>query len=121
MLKFKKIAIGLVALGLLFSCQAMAQGIGGAKDNLDAVASKTGTQTESLSSLIGSIINVVLSLVGIIFLAFMVYAGMLWMTSRGEEEQVGKAQKIIYTSIIGLVITVSAYAITVFVTAKFGD
>jgi len=45
----------------------------------------------------------------------MVYAGYLWMTARGESDQVDKAKKIIVQSIIGLVITVGAYSITAFV------
>ncbi|MEK7644381.1 MAG: hypothetical protein AAB390_03715 [Patescibacteria group bacterium] len=124
MVKLKKLTVATITLSLLTlaflsSGNALAQGIGGAQGNLDAITAKSGAQTGELSTLIGNIINVVLSLVGIIFLILMVYAGVLWMTSRGEEEQIGRAHKIIYSSLIGLVITVAAYAITVFVTGKF--
>jgi len=37
------------------------------------------------------------------------------MTSGGNDEQVGKAKKILYTSIIGLIIILSAYSISNFV------
>ena len=53
-----------------------------------------------------------------IFLLLTVYAGYLWLTARGEEEPIKKAQKIIIASVIGLVIVVSAYSITNFVVPR---
>ncbi|MCF7906395.1 hypothetical protein K9L04_00490, partial [Patescibacteria group bacterium] len=41
-----------------------------------------------------------------------VYGGILWMTSGGEEEKVKKAKKLMISGIIGMIIIVSAYAIT---------
>jgi hypothetical protein len=72
----------------------------------------------TLSEMIGSIIKTVLSLVGIIFTVLMVYAGYLWMTARGEASQVEKAQEIIKSSIIGIIITLAAYSISNFVVSK---
>jgi hypothetical protein len=97
-----------------------AQGVQNAGQNLGAVGTSAGVggDSTSVSTLVGTFINVALSMVGIIFLGLMVYAGILWMTARGEEEQVKKAQKIIYACIIGLFITVSAYAITAFITSR---
>jgi hypothetical protein len=42
------------------------------------------------------------------------------MTARGDEGKVEKAVDIIRASIIGLIITLSAYAITFFVTSRLG-
>ena len=42
------------------------------------------------------------------------------MTAAGNEERVTKATDIIKASIIGLFITMSAYAITTFVASKVG-
>lgn len=67
---------------------------------------------------IGKIVQVLLSFVGIIFLILMVYAGYLWMTARGESEQVETAKKIITASLIGIVITLGAFSITAFVVPK---
>ncbi len=64
---------------------------------------------------VGTIISIILGMVGVIFLVLMIYAGYLWMTARGNEEQVTKAKNIIQASIIGLIIVVAAYGITVFV------
>jgi len=75
---------------------------------------KTATET-SLSQQIGTVIKGALTLVGIIFIALMIYAGFLWMTAAGEEDKVTKATGIIKFAVIGLIIIVSAYSLTYFV------
>ena len=69
----------------------------------------------TLAETIGLVVKAALSMVGAIFLLLMVYAGYLWMTARGEEEMVKKSQKIIISSIIGLIIVVASYTLTNFV------
>ena len=76
------------------------------------------TTETSLSENVGKIIKSALSLVGTIFLALTVYAGFLWMTAQGEESKIEKAQDIIKSCVIGLLITLSAYGITNFVVAR---
>ena len=44
-----------------------------------------------------------------------VYSGIKWMTAGGNEEDVGKAKKLIAQAVIGLAIVMAAYAITAFV------
>ncbi|MFH1427886.1 MAG: pilin [Patescibacteria group bacterium] len=80
-----------------------------------AGAGQYDTSQTSLAALVGKIIRAFLSLLGVIFIGLMIYGGFLWMNSRGDAEQVRKAQDIIKDSIIGLVIIVAAYAITYFV------
>lgn len=82
---------------------------------VDAVAQSSGLQNIPLPTLIGRIISTILGLLGIIFLIQLMYAGWLFMTSQGETDKSEKAKKIITQAIIGLVIMVSAYAITGFV------
>lgn len=65
--------------------------------------------------LIGSVLGKVLGFTGTIFFVLVVYAGILWMTAAGNEEQTTKAKKILGAAIIGLVIVLSAYAITTFI------
>ena len=75
----------------------------------------------SFAELIGTIIKGVLSFVGVIFMILMVYAGFLWMTARGEDSQIEKAQSIIQSSVIGLVVMLAAYSITSFVVPMILD
>ncbi len=74
-----------------------------------------GTTDTSFAETLGVVVKTALSFVGIIFLSLMVYAGYLWMTARGESDQVEQAKKIIIQSVVGLAITVGAYSITAFV------
>ncbi len=64
---------------------------------------------------IGVLIRGVMGLLGVIFLVLVVYAGYKWMLAHGEPGEVKEAQKLLLHSIIGLVLTVSAYAISTFV------
>lgn len=68
----------------------------------------------TLSETIGRIIRIALSLVGTGFFALTIYAGFLWMTAQGNDEQVEKAMGIIKTAAIGLIITLASYGLTVY-------
>ncbi|MCF7856115.1 hypothetical protein K9N08_00970 [Candidatus Gracilibacteria bacterium] len=55
--------------------------------------------------------NFLLPFVGAIAIAAIVYAGFLYLTAAGSDEQVGKAKKIIIWVVIGIIVIFSAYAI----------
>ena len=65
----------------------------------------------TMSKIIGNVISGFLSLLGLIFVVLIIWAGYNWMTASGNEEKVTKAKSILTRSIIGLIITLSAYAI----------
>lgn len=73
------------------------------------------TNETTLAETVGQVIKAVLSLVGIIFTALMVYAGFLWMTARGDEGMVEKSKHVLSAAIIGLIITLGSYSITAFI------
>lgn len=74
-----------------------------------------GVTDTTLSETVGRIIKSILALLGTIFFALMVYAGILWTTAGGNDEQVTRATTIISNASIGLVIVLAAYGITVFI------
>lgn len=63
----------------------------------------------------GQVVGAVLSFVGVLFLILMIYAGILWMTSQGNEQQVSKAKGLLVNGIIGIIIVFAAYALTSFI------
>jgi len=69
----------------------------------------------SLSGIIATGVKAVLSLLGIIFLVLIIYAGFNWMTAQGDEEKVTLAKNTLTRAIIGLIIITAAYSITYFV------
>jgi len=92
--------------------------------NLNSTAEKAAYKintddTDALADSINSMINIVLTLLGVIFIGLSVYGGFLYMTARGNEEQTKKGQSVIVQSLIGLIIVLSAYAISFFVFSFF--
>lgn len=73
-----------------------------------------------IPSMIGRVLGSVLGFTGTIFFVLVVYAGLMWMTASGNEEQIAKAKKILTAAIIGLIIVLSAYAITQFIGTSLG-
>lgn len=69
----------------------------------------------SAAAFAGKFIKAFLSLLGVMFLILMLYAGYNWMIAHGDEQKVTKAKDTLRTSIIGLAIILSAYAIYSFV------
>ncbi|MDD4412121.1 MAG: hypothetical protein PHR00_00490 [Patescibacteria group bacterium] len=79
------------------------------------------TTEDTLMEYIANVINVFLGLLATIFVILIVYAGYNWMTAHGEKAKIDKAQNIIRAAIIGLIITVAAFAITWWVFARMPD
>lgn len=76
------------------------------------IAPKTGIEQRDVSVVIASVIKALIFASGIIFFALIIYSGIYWMISRGEEGKIEKSQKTLTEAVIGLVLIISAYAIT---------
>jgi len=70
---------------------------------------------ESLMPVISLVIKGVLGLVVLIFFIMIIIAGIKWMTAGGNEETVAKAKKNISNAVIGVVVVMFSYAITVLI------
>ncbi len=80
---------------------------------------KKGTG-DSLAQIAGNALGAVLSLVSALFFLLILYAGFMWMTSRGDAEQEKKAREVLFGAIVGVIIVLSAYAITRFLFQSIG-
>ena len=121
-MQFMKTVIVLLLLTfLLLSPGAVFAGnwVQNAQTKLGAATQGLGFET-SIEATTGSVLRAGLALGGTIFLILTVYAGILWMTASGNDDQIGKSKKILGASVIGLFIVMSSYAITQFVTTKLG-
>lgn len=65
--------------------------------------------------IVASVIRILLSLTGMVFLCLTIYAGYLWMTAGGNEDEVAKAKTLLTQAVIGLAVILLAYSITIFV------
>ncbi|OGH69722.1 MAG: hypothetical protein A3C90_04075 [Candidatus Magasanikbacteria bacterium RIFCSPHIGHO2_02_FULL_51_14] len=72
-------------------------------------------RTDTPAAIAGNVIGAGLSMIGVLFFILMVYAGILWMTARGNEETTKKALNTAIAAGIGMVIVLASYAITNFV------
>ena len=115
-------SIFLILLGLFFAGLVLATGdgidTGEIGSQLQAVAGERGAsfgQAEDPRMIVVNIIRIALSLLGTIFLVYIFYSGFIWMTAGGDEEKIKSAQKTIKYAVIGTLIVLSSYSITIFV------
>jgi len=80
---------------------------------------ETGTSASSLETIISQTIYAILGLVGLIFFGYLIYGGYIWMTARGNEEKIKQASSTLMNSILGLVVTLGAYAISYLLLSYF--
>jgi len=69
---------------------------------------------------IGKVVASFFFSIGSLLLLFYIYAGILWMTSAGNSEKVGKAKQIVVWSTLGVVVMLASYMIVSFVLKFFG-
>jgi len=68
-----------------------------------------------LGTIVGNVVKVVLSILGLVALVMFIIAGFQWMTSGGNDDKIKSAQKLMSNAVIGLVIVLIAYAATHFI------
>ncbi len=78
-----------------------------------------GAAGGSIPKVLGNLVSIALSLVGVYFFILILYAGLTWMTAAGSQEKVASAKSRLQSAAIGLVIVLSAYTITSFVFDTF--
>ena len=74
----------------------------------------------TLGQNITMIINYALGMLGLVAVAFLIYAGILMVTAGGNDEQIAKARKIITYAVIGIVIILLSWTIVTFVASALG-
>jgi cytochrome bd-type quinol oxidase subunit 2 len=102
---------------LLIPFAAKAQDLGGGLLNSAGTTAQYNT-TAMPETIVGTVINIFLGILGVIFLVLIVYGGYVWMIARGNEAEVEKAKDTMTRSVIGLAIVLAAYGITYFVLSK---
>ncbi|MBT4942044.1 MAG: hypothetical protein HON29_03300, partial [Candidatus Magasanikbacteria bacterium] len=94
----------------------------------DVLGVETFGETTALSGggeggiigIVARIINIFLGLLGVIAVGLMIYAGVVWMSSAGDETKIATAKKILVNATIGLAIIMSSWAIASFILNKLG-
>lgn len=80
--------------------------------------------TKTIGDVVAQVVLIFFSLLGIIFVCFIVYGGFKWMTAAGNPDQVKGAQSLMRDAIIGVLILMAASFISYWVlqtiSSKFG-
>lgn len=121
----KKLFFSLIASALLLPSITLAapaySGTYGSGLTTGASAAYNGTVPNAdILGLVGLLVQALLGILGVVFLILIIYAGILWMTAAGNEDRVKKAQSILKNSVIGIIIVMTAYAISYFVLYSLG-
>ena len=92
-------------------------------DKLDKIGGISGlgkvtTGDAGIYDKIGAVINIGLGVVGIIAVAYLLFAGFRWITASGNEQIVKESKDTIRNAIIGLVIVFSSFVIVNFVVVR---
>lgn len=74
--------------------------------------------SKPLPEVVGSIVNIILSITGIILFILFFYGGFLILTAAGDDEKVGQGKKIIIQAVIGLLVVLVSYAASQYVINK---
>jgi hypothetical protein len=127
--KIKKYFIVFMLIFMAFSPMAVlnveAKGIADAAATVKKVAGSEGmgykTDDVKIEVIVGKAIQILLGLLGIIFLILTIYGGVKWMMAGGEGGEVTKAKSVLTNGVIGLVIILSAYAISSYVMSALLD
>lgn len=116
MLSSKKItAAGLSTYAMLFALEASADATQGW-----GYSNQPSGVPGDLESAIMNITNYILGFIAIIATLIVIYGGVRYLTAMGNDDEVGKAKKTIYSGIIGIVICGLAYALVTIVFSLLG-
>lgn len=112
----KKIGLFLASVALSVSFFAVPAMVGAQTDIFGVnYGAATGLGQQDPRETIANVIRIALSFLGIVAVLIVLWGGILWMTAAGNDDKVETAKKVLFSGLIGLIIILSAFAITNFV------
>ena len=129
--KFLKNSLKVLLLALIlvasfhFGHAVMAQGLEGGGSGLQIagtgdVAISGDIDKRPLGDVILAMVNYFIGFLGFVAVVVFVYAGVLWVLSGGNDEQITKAKKIMTYAAMGLLIVILSFSIVQFITGSAG-
>jgi hypothetical protein len=124
MFKHLSTQIILGASALAFPYTVHAQASGATKIGIDNLLNKAseksfGATTATVRTpgeVVGSLVQVVLGFTGTVTFIIFLYGGFLWLTARGNDQQVESAKKYLRNGVIGTILVIAAFSISIFLT-----
>jgi hypothetical protein len=88
---------------------------------VDSTTGVAGINYASGLATIAGVTNFIATLIGVLSVISIIIAGMLWVANFGNTEIADKSKKVILGAIIGVILSVSAYAIVNSITVGNSD
>lgn len=101
---------GLLGAALLATTFISDMSFAATGDSIEFVDNLTGGEGD-LKVLLNTILSYFLGFLGFVCVIMVIYGGILYVTSAGNDENVGKAKKILLYAAIGIVIIMVSYAL----------
>ena len=114
------VALGAVMIALT-GVPVEAASCGSAKQCIDQGLTASGASGTpgDLSTILTTVTNILLFLMGAVSVIMIIIGGFRYVTSQGDQTQMQSAKNTILYAVIGVVVSIAAYAIVSFVVAQF--
>ena len=114
--KFKQFIV-IIFLAFL-ALPVLVNGAAGPLTNLGAATPKEIKSSKTLPEILGSMVQVLLGFIGVLFIILVIFGGFKWMTAGGDSTKVQKAKDTIIKATIGFIIIIASYIIVSFVLSE---
>lgn len=74
-----------------------------------------GGEPRDPRTIIFEVVRALMTFIGTILMIVIMYAGYLWWSARGNDEQVKKAKSTLLNAVIGLIILMGSYGLLIFI------
>ncbi|PJC36714.1 hypothetical protein CO046_04285 [Candidatus Peregrinibacteria bacterium CG_4_9_14_0_2_um_filter_53_11] len=101
--------MGLLLINGVGISPVFAQAIDPEQDQPAIVRSLSGGQT-GIRGIVLTIVNFFLTFLGLLAVVMVIYGGFLYVGSAGNDDNIGKAKKILLYAAIGILIIIASYA-----------
>lgn len=105
-------------------CDDKSAAQGGLTSGVSAECSQGKGQATKLlgdGGIVNTIINTMLFIVGILSVVMIIFSGIRYVTAHGDKAQVESAKNTLIYAVVGLIISIVAYALVTWITGLWGD
>ncbi|MDD5318287.1 MAG: hypothetical protein PHF79_00485 [Candidatus Pacebacteria bacterium] len=127
LIHFLRITLGVLILTIVPAGFIFAQSASGGGSNSGNGGGSNGptlinplTGSDSLSSFLDQILTVVIDIGAVVIVFFIIYAGFLYVTARGSEEQIKKAHMTLTWTVVGAAVILGAKVISAAISGTVG-
>lgn len=87
------------------------------QQGLDEIAAPYGDNyaKRDIRIVVANIIKEILGVLSLLFIGLIIFAGFKWMTAGGNEEKVKSASKLLSNAIVGLLIILASWGLSLFI------